>query len=160
VGAGNQNSGQETARVLMAASDQIELALQQSQPSVDALGEALRNLATMLANAAGAVRSDALAAMRTEMLLAITCLQYHDRMTQHLSHVRDYLSGSAEQLDTMPERGDENWNGLHRRLRDRLLSETQRMHLGKIFPNGIVAEDPSQVRDSRAASKPGDIDLF
>jgi hypothetical protein len=157
---GEKNSGHEAARVLMAASDQIELALQQSQPSVDALGEALRNLATMLANAAGGTRADALAAMRTEMMLAITCLQYHDRMTQHLSHVRDYLSGSAEQMGPIEGRGGENWNGLHRQLRDRLLSETQRMHLGRIFPNGIVADDQPQARDSRAASKPGDIDLF
>lgn len=160
--AGNKNnSGQEAARVLMAASDQIDLALQQSQPSVDALGEALRKLATMLTAAAKGSRSEAVTAMRTEMLRAITCLQYHDRMTQHLSHVRDYLSGSAEQMAALDERAEENWNGLHSRLRDRLLSETQRMHLGKIFPNGIVADDqPPPARDSRAPSKPGDIDLF
>jgi septal ring factor EnvC (AmiA/AmiB activator) len=154
----NKNSGHEAARVLMAASDQIDLALQQSQPSVDALGEALRRLATMLAAAAKGGRNDALAAMRAEMLRAITSLQYHDRMTQHLSHVRDYLSGSAEQMAALDGRAEENWNGLHSRLRDRLLSETQRMHLGKIFPNGIVADD--QPPPARAASKPGDIDLF
>jgi hypothetical protein len=159
VGAGNKNNGHEAGRVLLAASEQIELALQQSQPSVEALGEALRNLARMLANAQSGARVDVLAAMRAEMLLAITCLQYHDRMTQHLSHVRDYLAGSAEQMASLDDRGD-SWNGLHRRLRDRLLSETQRMHLGKIFPNGIIADDQPQARDSRTASKPGDIDLF
>ena len=157
--AGNDN-GREAARVLIAASDQIDLALQQSQPSVDALGEALRKLATMLAASGGGGRSEALVAMRAEMLRAITCLQYHDRMTQHLSHVRDYLAGSAEQMSAQEDRSEENWTGLHSRLRDKLLSETQRMHLGRIFPNGIVAEDQSPARDSRAASKPGDIDLF
>lgn len=162
MGAGNKNGGHEAARVLTAASDQIDLALQQSQPSVDALGEALRKLAGMLSAAAGSGgRNEALLAMRAEMLRAITCLQYHDRMTQHLSHVRDYLSGSAQQLAALDERAEENWNGLHSRLRDRLLSETQRMHLGKIFPNGIVADDqPPPARDARGASKPGDIDLF
>jgi hypothetical protein len=162
VGAGKNNSGHEAARVLTAASDQIDLALQQSQPSVDALGEALRKLASMLSAAAGnGGRNEAFAAMRAEMLRAITCLQYHDRMTQHLSHVRDYLSGSAQQLAALDERAEENWNGLHNRLRDRLLSETQRMHLGKIFANGIVADDqPPPARDGRGASKPGDIDLF
>ncbi|HXC58900.1 MAG TPA: hypothetical protein VN645_06265 [Steroidobacteraceae bacterium] len=159
MGAGN-NNGREAARVLIAASDQIDLALQQSQPSVETLGEALRNMATMLAVAGSGASTTALAAMRAEMLHAITCLQYHDRMTQHLSHVRDYLASSAEQMASMDGQTAESWNGLNRRLRDRLLSETQRMHLGKIFPNGIVSEDQTQVRDSRSASKPGDIDLF
>ena len=158
----NNDSGREAARVLNAASDQIDLALQQSQPSVDALGEALCKLANALAAAAagGGNRNDALPAMRIEMLRAITCLQYHDRMTQHLSHVRDYLASSARQMSAQDERGDDDWNGLHRQLRDRLLSETQRMRLGKNFPTGSFTDDEPKSGESRGAAKPGDIDLF
>jgi len=154
------HNGREAARVLLAASDQIDLALRQSQPSVDALGEALQNLANVLAATGKDGRSEALIALRAEMLRAITCLQYHDRMTQHLSHVRDYLAGSAEQMSSREDRAEEQWTGLHNTLREKLLSETQRMRLGRIFPSELVAEDSSQARDARGASKPGDIDLF
>ncbi|HMA12592.1 MAG TPA: hypothetical protein VKO83_11935, partial [Steroidobacteraceae bacterium] len=88
----------DAARALLAAGEQIELALQQAQPSVDALGEALRRLAALLADPGNAGRAEALQALRSEMLRAITCLQYHDRMTQHLTHVRDYLAGAAAGL--------------------------------------------------------------
>jgi hypothetical protein len=148
----------EAARVLEAASGQIELALQQSQPSVDALGEALRKLAALLAQPQNLARADTLQAMRAEMLRAITCLQFHDRMTQHLTHVRDYLSGSATQIGAQGAGGD--WDDLHRRLHDRLLSETQRMHLGRGFPMGAFTDGEQPAREKRSAAKPGDIDLF
>ena len=153
------DTDREAARVLQAASEQVELALQQSQPSVDALAEALRKLAAMLAAPEDAVRAGTLVAMRAEMLRAITCLQFHDRMTQHLTHVRDYLSGSAAQLGEQGNHDDERWNGLHRRLRDRLLSETQRMYLGRNFQAGFFAGGDTQA-ENRPASPPGDIDLF
>jgi hypothetical protein len=149
----------EAARVLRAASEQIELALRESQPSVDALGEALRRLAAMLTMPANEGLADALGAMRAEMLRAITCLQFHDRMTQHLTHVRDYLSGSAGQLAEGGQSGAQ-WDGLHRRLRDRLLSETQRIQLLRNFPGKGFPEGDSPPRDEHAAARPGDVDLF
>jgi hypothetical protein len=100
---------------------------------------------------------EALALMRADLLRAITNLQFHDRMTQHLQHVRDYLSGSATHMAEL-DADEEAWRGLHNRLHDRLLSETQRMHLGQDFLLGVLARE--QQRDKPAASKPGDIDLF
>ena len=132
----------EAARALDAACEQIELALQESQPSVDALAEALRRLASMLAAPEDAQRHDAVAAMRAEMMRAITCLQYHDRMTQHLGHVRDYLAESAGQLAGQQAHSGEQWNGLHRRLS----SEAGRMYPSRgALPNHAA---------------PGEIDLF
>jgi hypothetical protein len=55
--------------------------------------------------------------------------------------------------------GEDAWRGLHNRLHDRLLSETQRMYLGPDFLSGAVARMQKQ-REGTAASKPGDIDLF
>jgi hypothetical protein len=148
---------EEAIRVLRAASAQIELALHQSQPPIDALGESLRRLAALLADPAQMSQPDALALMRADLLRAITNLQFHDRMTQHLQHVRDYLSGSATHMAEL-DADEEAWRGLHNRLHDRLLSETQRMHLGQDFLLGVLARE--QQRDKPAASKPGDIDLF
>ena len=132
----------EASRALDAACDQIELALQESQPSVDALGEALRRLAAMLATPDNADREDALTAMRGEMMRAITCLQYHDRMTQHLTHVRDYLAESAGQLAAQETGSDTHWTGLHRRL----VSEAGRMYPARSTAPGHAAS--------------GEIDLF
>jgi hypothetical protein len=151
-------NNEEAIRVLRAASKQIELALQQSQPPLDTLAETLRRLATLLADPAQLARSDALAIMRAELLRGITCLQFHDRMTQHLQHVHDYLSGSADHM-ALKNAGEDAWRGLHNRLHDRLLSETQRMYLGPDFLSGAVARMQKQ-REGTAASKPGDIDLF
>jgi len=89
---------EEAIRVMQAAGAQIELALHQSQAPIDSLGESLRRLAALLADPAQLARPEALALMRADLLRAITNLQFHDRMTQHLQHVRDYLSGSAAHM--------------------------------------------------------------
>lgn len=149
---------EEAIRVLRAASAQIELALNQSQAPVESLGETLRRLASMLSDPAQVARPEAQALMRADLLRAITGMQFHDRMTQHLQHVRDYLSGSATHMAEQ-DADEAAWRGLHSRLHDRLLTETQRMHLGRDFLRGLLAQE-SQNRDASTAAKPGDIDLF
>jgi hypothetical protein len=149
---------EEAVRVLRAASAQIELALNQSQAPIDSLGESLRRIAALLADTGQLSRPESLAMVRADLLRAITNLQFHDRMTQHLQHVRDYLSGSANHMSEQ-DADEDAWRSLHNRLHDRLLSETQRMHLGRDFLLGMLARENPQ-RDSGASSKPGDIDLF
>jgi len=132
----------DAARALDAACEQIQLALQESQPSVDALASALRSLATMLTAPAGTQREETLEAMRSEMLRAVTCLQYHDRMTQHLTHVRDHLADSAGQLAAQEGPSGEQWTGLHRRLQS---------EAGRMYPSRSTTSDNAPA---------GDIDLF
>jgi len=155
---GAAGNHEEAVRVLQAASAQIELALHQSQAPIDSLGESLRRMAALLADPAQLARPESLAVVRADLLRAITNLQFHDRMTQHLQHVRDYLSGSATHMAEQ-DADEDAWRNLHNRLHDRLLSETQRMHLGKDFLLDVLAREQKH-RDSGAASKPGDIDLF
>ena len=154
-GAGNH---EEAIRVLQAASAQIELALHQSQAPIDSLGESLRRIAALLGDPAQLARPESLALVRADLVRAITNLQFHDRMTQHLQHVRDYLAGSATHMAEQ-DADEEAWRSLHNRLHDRLLSETQRMHLGKDFLMGLLARE-QQHREGASGSKPGDIDLF
>ncbi|MBK7116897.1 MAG: hypothetical protein IPH71_12910 [Proteobacteria bacterium] len=143
---------EEAVRVLQAASAQIELALHQSQAPIDSLGESLRRLAALMADPAQLERPESLAMMRADLLRAITNLQFHDRMTQHLQHVRDYLSGSATHMAEQ-DADEEAWRRLHNRLHDRLLSETQRMHLGQDFLLSVLAREHQQ-RDSANAPVP------
>jgi hypothetical protein len=155
------SGGQEAARVLQAASEQIALALKDSQPSVDALSASLAKLAALLGeDLSSADARPKLAQLCAEMTRAVTGMQFHDRMTQHLTHVRDYLAGSAEQIGAESGVPCEPWAGLHRKLADRLLSETHRMYLGKNFPAEFIANRGTLPREERGAASAGDIDLF
>jgi hypothetical protein len=157
----------EAARALLAAGDQVALALSESQPEVEALGDALHLLAAALAEPrAGAPPHDPVLA--AAMRQAISRLQFYDRMTQHLSHVQDYLNRSASHIAD-PE-ASHGWTGVHRELSDRLLSDTQRFHLGRNFPAGKFGDRGAGARgaatgwraggEGRATAEPGDIDLF
>jgi hypothetical protein len=153
--------GLEAARVLQAASEQIGLALKDSQPSVDAIGASLAKLAELLAgDLHDAGLRQQLLDLRMELACAVTSLQFHDRLTQHLTHVREYLANSAQQIGTQPGIPDEPWASLHQELANRLLSETHRMYLGRNFPAEFLANRGNLSREDRGASSPGDIDLF
>jgi hypothetical protein len=163
MGAGRNSGegGQEAARVLLAASEQIALALKDAQPSIVALGASLGRLAALLAaDADHATTPQQLSALRGEMARAVTGLQFYDRMSQHLTHVRDYLHQSAEQIGVEAGIPTEPWASLHQKLADRLLSETHRMYLGKNFPAEFLANRGNLSREDRGAASPGDIDLF
>ncbi len=81
---------QEASRALAAAGEQIALALKESQPQVEALGEALHQLAVALARKDELTQVE-IVALNAAMMQAVNRLQFYDRMTQHLTHVQDYL---------------------------------------------------------------------
>ncbi len=147
--------------MLLAASEQIGLALRDSQPSIDAIGLSLAKLATLLSGSTQeAALQQELSSLRAELARAVTSLQFHDRMTQHLSHVREYLANSAAHIGTEPGIPGEPWASLHQQLANRLLSDTHRMYLGKNFPEDFLANRGNLSREDRGAASPGDIDLF
>jgi hypothetical protein len=150
----------EQERALRAASDQIGLAMQDSKAAVEALGESLARVAQLLAadlSAPGA--AEQVQALRREMARAVTGLQFYDRMTQHLTHVQNFLADSAEQVGRGDAAVRDSWQRLERNLADRLLSDTHRIHLGRHLQAEFVA-GRSGTRSERGASSPGDIDLF
>ncbi|MEO6185328.1 MAG: hypothetical protein ABIP38_15155 [Steroidobacteraceae bacterium] len=147
--------------MLLAASEQITLALKDAQQPIDVLGASLGKLAALLAADAGdAPTAQQLAALRGEMARAVTGLQFYDRMAQHLNHVRDYLTHSAEHIGSEVGIPAEPWASTHQTLANRLLSETHRMFLGKNFPEEFMANRGGLSREERGAASPGDIDLF
>jgi hypothetical protein len=158
---GDSNGGQEAARVLLAASEQIALALKDAKPSIDSLGGSLARLAALLAaDADQPPTPQQLAALRGEMARAVTGLQFHDRMSQHLTHVRDYLASSAGQIGAEMGIPAEPWASVHQKLASDLLSDTHRMYLGRNFPANFLANRGNLSREDRGAASPGDIDLF
>jgi hypothetical protein len=152
-----ETTRREAARALNAAAEQIGLALRESQPQVEQLGEALLQLAAALAEPHGAARPES-AELAAIMRGAVTRLQFYDRMTQHLSHVQDYLSRSAHQIGSPEPTG--GWTGVHQQLSERLLSDTQRFHLGRNFQDDLRAAAGGETRERGGRALPGDIDLF
>lgn len=147
----------ELARVLGAASEQIGLALLDSHSAVERLGSSLERLAVLLSeDLSGADATRQIEEVRAEMARAVIGLQFYDRMTQHLSHVRDYLAGTVEQLDSKSG----TFETLNRRLADRLLSDTHRIHLGRNFSKDFLAAHRAPGSTERTGAAQGDIDLF
>lgn len=146
----------ELTQVLVAANEQIGLALLDSHIAVEGLGSCLERLATLLSkDLSGPEAAREIEELRTEMARAVVNLQFYDRMAQHLTHVREYLSGTVGQLSSDAS----TFETLNRRLADRLLSDTHRFHLGRNF-----AVDFSNARRKAAGTAErvpqGDIDLF
>jgi hypothetical protein len=153
----DREKSRELARVLGAASEQIGLALHDSQSAVERLGTSLERLAELLAqDLSGPDAARQVEAVRAEMARAITGLQFYDRMTQHLEHVRDYLAGTVEQLES----ASGTFEMLNRRLADRLLSDTHRIHLGRNFAEDFLAHRRKPGSTERTTGAQGDIDLF
>lgn len=153
----DQDKARELARVLGAASEQIGLALLDSHSAVERLGDSLERLALLLGQDLTAPESaQQLAELREEMARAVVGLQFYDRMTQHLSHVRDYLNGTVEQLDS----ASGTFETLNRRLADRLLSDTHRIFLGRNFSRDFLAQRHPAGEPARSSGAQGDIDLF
>jgi hypothetical protein len=154
----DHEKSRELARVLGAASEQIGLALLDSHTAVETLGESLERLAGLLGqDLSGPEASADLAALRAEMARAVVGLQFYDRMTQHLSHVREYLNGTVEQLESATG----TFETLNRRLADRLLCDTHRIHLGRSIDADFLAR-PQQPggKAGQVHAPQGDIDLF
>lgn len=148
----------DAARVMRAASAQIDLALEESHPSVERLGETLQRLAALLARS-GAVPEAERESLRGDLATAITCLQFHDRMTQHLTHVRAYLQDSAAEMAAHATGADPVWDHLHRGLSARLLTDAHRDRLGEGFPEGYFGAG-AEARGAPSAPSRGDVELF
>jgi len=167
----------EAAQAVAASVAQIELAVREVQPSV----EALALLIDQLSSGLGALRAtrrrtgnpDVVAVFPDEFDRAvdklqkqvngsITQLQFYDRLVQHLKHVQDYLSGTAGELasDSLCATADADvWDSMRERLRTRLISNSQRQLLDAMLPPPEgSALDSEQARAELAAQ--GSVELF
>jgi hypothetical protein len=150
----------EAARAMTAAAAQITLALQESQQPVEQLGASVGRIIMTLSSIRAAAEAVNDPAMDKQSLLQIkggiaelarhaaqatVTLQFYDRMTQHLTHLHDYLDGIGELLATASAGGGERdrWEELRERLCVRLISDSQRQCL-----NGQPARAQRDAPDS------------
>ena len=126
----------------------IELALGESQRPVTELGEALSRVSA-------AVSAGAPPAAR-DLEACIECLQFHDRMMQQLSQVRDLLSAIAAAGSASTEPGGrQSWPVLMESLRARFTSESHRILFNLLMPD---AEGLSHAPSLHASE--GSVELF
>jgi hypothetical protein len=138
----------------------IELALSESQRPVTALAEALARVTEAVSAGIRPAAGD--------LDACIECLQFHDRLTQQLSQVRDLLAAiaAAGSASAVPG-GRQSWPVLIERLRARFTSDSHRILFNLLMPD---AHDPRPLRtaaaNTRAPESPavpsseGSVELF
>jgi hypothetical protein len=137
-------SDEELVSLLGLAASQIEVALREAEPPVAELAAIVAGL-----GATGAGSS------------ATRALQFHDRLAQRLTHVRDTLAALAKFLDARAHYGPgSNWEQLRAGIRDQYSMEQERVMfdllIGGATPDQVL-QALAEMRTNGAASH---VDLF
>jgi predicted trehalose synthase len=145
---GPANSAYDLACAAATAAALIELALSESQRPVGALGEALSRVSAALSAGTPPAAAD--------LGVCVECLQFHDRMVQQLSQVRDLLAAVAAggSGDSAPG-SRQSWPVLMENLRARFTSESHRILFNLLMPD---ADGHSHVPSLHASE--GSVELF
>jgi len=145
----------EPASPVEAAAALIELALHESNGPVEDLGGALTRLALLVQAKPGAGGTGADPELRErvarEVSVCIESLQFHDRLSQQLTQVRNLLA-------TLVLKGDQhNWLVLLENLRARFTSDSHRILFNLLLPGAGIG-----ARNSVAAlhANEGSVELF
>lgn len=152
---------------LAAAVAQLDLALRESETPAREAGESLTRLSAGIERIRTAAATDGpmdslLDDCRLAQLDLGACLenlQFYDRMNQHLSHVRDFMSGMTVAMAGMGDHENlEAWERLRVKLRQRLISQAQRDLLDLILRPAETEFTPRAQRQKHA--DPGSVELF
>ena len=146
--AGPDNSACDLACGAATAAALIELAISESLRPMEELGEALSRIsATVSAGAAPAVG---------DLGACVESLQFHDRLVQQLSQVRDLLAAVAAtgSIGSAPGR-QQSWPVLMENLRARFTSESHRILFNLLMPD---TEGHSHAPSLHASE--GSVELF
>jgi predicted trehalose synthase len=146
--AGSVNSACDLACAAATAAALIELALGESQRPMVELGEALSRVSVAVSAGSQPAAPD--------LAACVECLQFHDRMVQQLSQVRNLLAAVAAggSADTAPG-GRQSWPVLMENLRARFTSESHRILFNLLMPD---AEGVSHAPSLHASE--GSVELF
>lgn len=115
------------ARSAQTAAALIELAISESLPPIAALAQALARIA-------GADGTGGSPCTR-DIAACIENLQFHDRMIQQLTQVRDLLASVA--ADEPVQENPHGWAVLRETLRARFTSESHRMLFNLLMPDEV-----------------------
>ncbi len=155
----------ESARVLGLARAQIEDSLGEADQAVDgllaALGQLLEDLDAIPGGASDAGDGGAVAVleparlrrMRAEAGTVIEAIQFYDRLSQRLGHLRDVLGELAVLFSSPREAADPAaWEALHERVRELYANGADRRLFDALMGDGRGLES--------GAAGSGRLDLF
>lgn len=134
----------ELLRAATTAAALIELAIKESLKPVDQLGQALSRIADKSAAVGGTFTAD--------VSVCIENVQFHDRMVQQLTQIRDLLCGAADQRGS--QRTGPEWPVVRERLRRHFTSESHRILFDLLMP-GEPGKDAVQLHAAE-----GSLELF
>lgn len=169
------NKQAEVAALVTLAVAQIEAALSEAGRSVCALGTAFLSIANAIEAIAGGLvlTSDgesrpphrpAPSMLSDDMRHAVVALQFHDRLTQKLSHVAANLGAVAELLSD-PSRRDARtaWDVLRREIRARYTMDCERSLADAVLPDDSAPQIRAAAQMDPMMPAPGEggtVDLF
>ncbi len=142
------NSAYDLACAAATAAALIELAISESQRPVGELGEALARASAAVSGGNPPAPAD--------LGACVECLQFHDRLVQQLSQVRDLLAAvaAAGSGESAPG-GRQSWPVLMENLRARFTSESHRILFNLLMPD---SDGHSHVPSLHASE--GSVELF
>jgi hypothetical protein len=166
----------ELVTMLGLAASQIEVSVRDSEQPVATLGRAVAAIGAAAdvldgslaqlpdGNGCAGVRRLLEAqrdALRRRADEAAVALQFHDRLVQRLTHVRDSLAALGEFVDARAHHGPgADWDGLRRRIREQFSMEQERV-MFDLLVNGATPEQALRaLADHRVGGAAGHVDLF
>lgn len=171
---GDGATEREIVSLLGLAASQIEVALREEEAPIATLGRSvtqLANAAEALDSALSALPPDAhearrrLAeqrdALRADAREATVALQFHDRLVQRLTHVRDSLAWLGEFVDSCGHHGPAaGWDGLRDRIRSQYSMQQERLMFDLLVRGATPDEVLHALADLRRGGAAGHVDLF
>ena len=134
----------ELARLLGLAASEIEVALREAEPPVAELAAIVARLGVAAAASA-----------------ATTALQFHDRLTQRLTHGRDTLASLARLLGERSQGGaGGDWDNLRRAIRGQYSMEQERAMFDLLVGGATPEQVLKALAEMRTNGAAGHVDLF
>jgi hypothetical protein len=100
-------------------------------------------------------------ALRHRAEEASVALQFHDRLVQRLTHVRDSLAALGDFVDANAHHGPSaDWDGLRRRIRDQYSMEQERVMFDLLVSGATPDQVLRALADLRVGGAASHVDLF
>lgn len=162
----------EIVSLLGLAASQIEVALREEEAPIATLGRSVTQLAaaaealdaalaTLPDGDARRAVEDKRDALLADARDATVALQFHDRLVQRLTHVRDSLAWLGEFVDRHGHRGPAaGWDGLRDRIRSQYSMQQERLMFDLLVRGATPDEVLHALADLRRGGAAGHVDLF
>ncbi len=147
---------------------QLEGAIREADTRVDRLAHSMVGLRESLDKLSGLVQhrhsqhdlTESLNAMREHVSAAVIALQFYDKLTQRLQHVREGLLVPVSHVEEQPAAKSPHWDSLLERVRERYSMVEERVLFDFLMKGAGADQMLTALTDLRGATNPGELELF